>query len=255
MAYTNFPKNKPFKKLLGLLYTCWLVLWFVLIYLFLFPLQWWFLQKEETKAKAHALNRLWAKILFPVIGMPVQVQYDYKPDPNGCYVFVSNHFSYWDIASMGLIINNFYAFIGKMSVKGIPMVGYMFLKLHIAVDRSEKESRAKSMARMYKTLQNGRSTMVFAEGGILTNNPPIMASPLKDGAFQMAIQMQKPIVPVTLYNNHQIIWHDDMLFWPKKLRARVHQPINTKGKTMDDLEELKQEVHQIIQQDLLQYHQ
>lgn len=253
MAYSNFPKNKPLKKLLAYPYTVWVLFWFVLIFLFIFPIEWWYLRRPETKAKAHRMNRIWGKILFPIIGMRMRVQYDFQPEPKGTYVFVSNHFSYWDVATAGLIISNYFAFVGKMSVKNIPLLGYMFVKLHIMVDRSQKNSRAISMTRSIKALQSGRSMMMFAEGGIITEQPPYMAGPLKDGAFTMAIHEQVPIVPICLYNNHKAIWHDDLLFWPTTIRVRVHRPIPTVGMKMEQMEVLKQQVFDLMQQDLLRF--
>jgi 1-acyl-sn-glycerol-3-phosphate acyltransferase len=254
MVFTNFPNKTKLQKLPAMLYTAWVGFWFVLIFLCLFPLFYIFLQKEEWKRYAHELNRIWAKILFPIIGMEVEVRHDFTPDFKTAYVFVANHFSYWDIASMGAIVDNYYAFVGKSSVKKIPLLGYMFAKLHIQVDRSDKESRAKSMTRAMRAIEKGRSMMMFAEGGIVTRNPPQMATPLKDGAFLMAIQNQVPIVPVTLLNNHQIIWDEDLLMRRLPVKAVIHQPISTIGLKTSNMDELKEKTYQIIQNELNKYH-
>jgi 1-acyl-sn-glycerol-3-phosphate acyltransferase len=252
MSYTNFPLNKS--KFVAYLYTGWVAVWFTIIFLLLFPFYWLALQKLQWKPYAHQLNRIWAKSLFVIIGIKLDIRYDFKPEENGTYVFVTNHFSYFDIACLGTFINNYFAFVGKSSVKNIPLIGYMFRKLHIQVDRSEKESRAISMVRSIKALESGRSMMMFAEGGIITQNPPQMAYPFKDGAFIMAIQMQKPIVPISLLNNHQIIWHDDLLLTRLPVKAVIHQPIETIGLKMEDLENLKEKVWNIIQNELNNYH-
>lgn len=254
MAYSNFSNKSKSDKLIAILYTGWVGFWFVLIFLLLFPFFYVFLQREEWKKYAHYLNRLWAKILFPIIGMKTEVKHEFTPDPDAAYVFVSNHFSYWDIASMGAIINNFYAFVGKSSVKKIPLLGYMFAKLHIQVDRSEKESRAKSMTRAMAALKSKRSMMIFAEGGIVTRKPPQMVAPFKDGAFLMAIQNQVPIVPITLLNNHQIIWDEDLLMTRLPVKAVIHKPISTLGMKTSNMDELKEQTWQIIQSELNNYH-
>lgn len=254
MTYTNFPNKNITSKILPFLYTIWVGFWFVLVFLLLFPLYWVALQKNETKPFAHQLNRIWGKILVVIIGMKVEVDYQFSPDKKGTYVFVSNHFSYWDIATMGLILDNYYAFVGKASVKKIPLIGYMFTKLHIQVDRSEKDSRAKSMARSMAALKEGRSMMIFAEGGIVTRNPPQMVKPFKDGAFLMAIQNQLPIVPVTLLTNHQILWDEELLIRPLAIKAVVHKPIPTKGLKTSNMDELKEQTWNLIQNELDQYH-
>jgi 1-acyl-sn-glycerol-3-phosphate acyltransferase len=254
MNYSNYKSKSGFAKILGYLYTGWTFFWFLLIFLVLFPFHWLFLQKEDWKPLSHKVNKIWAKILFVFIGMPVKVRYDFVPAKDKTYVFVVNHFSYWDIACLGTIIDNYYAFVGKSSVKKIPLIGYMFTKLHIQVDRSEKESRAKSMTRAMRALQSGRSMMMFAEGGILTRNPPQMASPFKDGAFLMAIQNQVPIVPITLLNNHQIIWDEELIISRLPVRAVVHKPIETKGLKTSNMDELKEKTWHIIQDELDKFH-
>jgi 1-acyl-sn-glycerol-3-phosphate acyltransferase len=234
-------------RILTFFYTIWATFWFVFLFVLLFPLFWLFLQKPAWKPKAHYLNRFWGKMFFPIAGIPIKVQYDFEPDLKKTYVFCANHFSYVDIASMGMIIKNYYAFVGKSSIKGVPLFGYMFAKLHIQVDREDKNSRVTSMTRSLKALQSGRSIMIFPEGGIWSKDIPKMALPLKDGAFAMAIKQQIPIVPITLLNNYKIMRDGEFAVHPQTLRAIVHQPIETTGMTNDDIEDLKMKFYEVVQ--------
>lgn len=251
--YSNF--NSKFQKKLAFLYTIWVFLWFVGIYLVLFPFQFIFLQFQKTLPLAHKINFIWGKILFFLIGQRVDVDYQFKPQKGKTYVFASNHFSYWDIATMGVILPYFFAFMGKSSVQKVPMVGYMFKKLHIKVNREEKDSRMAALNAGINTVKNGRSVVIFVEGGIVTENPPQMKLPLKDGAFIMAIQNKAPIVPVTLLTNHQILWHNDNLFQRKPIKAIVHEAIETGSFSTTDIDFLKTKVENTIQNALNAYHQ
>lgn len=241
-------------RILTFLYTLWVAFWFVFLFVLLFPFFWVFLQKPEWKSKAHYLNRLWGKIFFPLAGISINVQYDFEPDVNKTYVFCANHFSYLDIAVMGMIIKNYYAFVGKASLTGVPLFGYMFAKLHIQVDRNDKNSRVTSMNRSIKALQSGRSVMIFPEGGIWSKTFPDMALPLKDGGFVMAIQQQIQIIPITLLNNFKIMPEGKLAIYPQTLRAIVHQPLETVGMTTDNIEELKTRFYGVVQQALHDYH-
>ena len=234
-------------RILIILYTIWTLFCFVLLFLLLFPFFWLFLQKESWKPKAHYLNRVWAKILFFLIGISVKVKYEFTPDHNKAYVFCANHFSYFDIAVMGLIIRNYFAFVGKASLKNVPLFGYLFRKLHIMVDRSDPNSRTKSLSRSIKALQSGRSIMIFPEGGIKSKNVPQMYLPLKDGAFVMAIQQQISLVPITFLNNYKIQHDDELLIYPQSVRAIIHQPIDTTGMTQTDVESLKSKFLEVVQ--------
>jgi 1-acyl-sn-glycerol-3-phosphate acyltransferase len=240
-------------RILIFLYTLWATFWFVFLFLLLFPLFWIFLQKNEWKPYAHYLNRLWGKLFFPLIGMPIKIDYEFEPDKNKAYVFCANHFSYMDIASMGMVIKNYYAFVGKASIKSVPLFGYMFAKLHIQVDRNDKNSRATSLSRSIKALQSGRSIMIFPEGGIKSPNFPQMHLPLKDGAFVMAIQQQVPLVPITFLNNYKIMHDNQYAVYPQTLRAVVHKPIETKGMTQADVDALRQAFYDVVQERLNKY--
>ncbi|WP_128548208.1 lysophospholipid acyltransferase family protein [Larkinella soli] len=235
-----------------LIYTIWCGFWFLALFLVLFPFMFLFLQRPEWKPYAHKMNFIWGKLFFWVIGMPIRIDYRFRPDPNQVYVFCANHFSYLDIAVMGVIIRNYYAFIGKSEVKHVPLFGYMFAKLHIQVDRSQANSRAYSLAKGIRTLAAGRSIMIFPEGGIKAKQPPRMHHPFKDGAFTMAVQQQVPIVPITLLDNHEIFpdkkklrinWHP--------VRAVVHPPIETRGLGQADIERLKEETFRVIDETLM----
>ncbi len=240
-----------FLKLLSWLYTGWCLFWFVLIFLLLYPIVFISLQKEEWKIAVHYCNRIWGRIFFFMAGMPVKITYESKLDAKKAYVFCANHFSYLDIALMGTIIKNYFAFLGKSSVKNVPLFGYMFAKAHIQVDRSDKGSRTKALARAIKALKAGRSIMIFPEGGIHSTSFPQMVQPFKDGAFSMAIENQVPIVPISLLDNYKVMPEVLMSWHP--IRVIFHTPIETKGKTKADIEALKKQVYDTIQPTLNKY--
>jgi 1-acyl-sn-glycerol-3-phosphate acyltransferase len=141
--------------------------------------------------------------------------------------------------------------VGKSSAKNIPLFGYMFAKLHIQVDRAAKDSRIKALTRSIRALKSGRSIMIFPEGGIHSTNFPEMVQPFKDGAFSMAIENQVPLVPISLLDNYKAM--PEILFKWHKLRVIIHAPIETKGKTKADINDLKKEVYDIIQPTLNKY--
>lgn len=238
-------------KVFSWIYTGWCTFWFLLIFLLLFPIVFIALQREEWKPVAHYCNRIWGKTFFFLVGMPIKVTYEVELDKKKAYVFCANHFSYLDIAMMGVVIKNFFAFMGKSSAKNIPLFGYMFAKLHIQVDRADKNSRIKALTRSIKALKSGRSIMIFPEGGILSKNIPEMVQPFKDGAFSMAIENQVPIVPISLLDNYKAM--PNMLISWHRLRVVIHKPIETTGKTKSDIDALKKQVYEIIQPTLNQY--
>jgi len=209
-----------------------------------------FLQLPSWKPHAHWLNRLWGKIFFALIGIRIEVEYRFKPIRNGTYVFCANHFSYLDIAVMGVVLDNYFAFVGKHEVKNIPLLGYMFRKLHIQVNRENSQSRVSSLSKAIKMLAQGRSVVIYPEGGIKTKTPPQM-HPFMDGAFKMAIQQQVPVVPISLLTNYLILPDETPLRLHRyPMRAIVHEPIETLGLTPQDLHNLKNKCFEVIEIEL-----
>lgn len=236
------------------LYTFWAGLVFVSVFLLLYPVIFVFLQRRSWKRVAHRLVRLWGQLFFLFAGIRIKVTHHFKPDPKQNYVFCANHFSYVDIAVVVVIVRHYFAFVGKNAMKKIPLFGYLYARLNILVDRSDKNSRASSLNRSIRALQSGRSIVIFPEGGIISKNFPHMANPLKDGAFIMAIQQQVPIVPISFNNNHQVMDDDTLLMRPGTLHVEIHPPFATKGLTMEDLPVLREKVFESIQNPILAYY-
>ena len=131
----------------------------------------------------------------------------------------------------------------------IPLFGFMYRKLHITVDRSKLTSRYSSYTRSLKALEEGKSLVIFPEGGIITTQPPRM-SRFKDGAFRLAIEKQIAIVPVTLPYNWIILPDNAMVLRPGRISLIFHEPIDPTGYTVQDIDHLKMQVFNIVEQEL-----
>lgn len=194
------------------------------------------------------LNRWWAQLFFHLIFIPYELDYREKLDRKKQYIFCPNHFSYLDIPTMGLNkINTI--FVGKSDMEKIPLFGFMYRKLHITVNRESLRSKYQTLIRSCDAIDEGKNLCIFPEGGIITTNPPTM-SRFKDGAFRTAIEKQIPIIPVTIPFNWIILPDSTWLPKRKKITVVFHPPIETTGKTLDDLKELKDQTYQIIDQEL-----
>ena len=195
------------------------------------------------------LNRCWTRMLFGLALMPIEIEYKSKLDKRTNYVFCPNHFSYLDIPSMGLTPTD-YIFVGKSAMERVPVFGYMYRKLHITVNRESLRSKHSTYVRSKEALENNRSLVIFPEGGILTDNPPEMAR-FKNGAFKVAIEKQIAIIPVTIPYNWIILPDDGrLLLRRKKVKVIYHEPIETKGLTLDDLPVLRTKVFGVIDTEL-----
>ncbi len=197
------------------------------------------------------INRWWAKLLFTFIFVPFKVEERSHLDRKRKYIFCANHFSYLDIPAMGLNPVNA-IFVGKSDMEKVPLFGFMYRKLHITVNRENLRSRGNTMIASMKAIDEGKSLMIFPEGGMLTPNAPAMLS-FKDGAFRTAIEKKIPVVPVTIPFNWKILadQHPMKLKWGK-VKVIFHEPIETNDLGLDDVSRLKTEVFKVIDSELKQ---
>ncbi len=90
---------------------------------------------------------------------------------------------------------------------------------------------------------------MFPEG-TTSANPPNLVS-FKNGPFKLAIDQHVPIVPITFMDNWKL-FHYDLGFYgkPGLTRTVIHEPIDTKQMTSDDVPLLKERVYSIIESTL-----
>ncbi len=194
------------------------------------------------------INRWWARALFAFCFIPVSIIHRTKLDPRKQYIFCANHFSYVDIPTLGLAPRNA-IFVGKNDMENIPGFGFMYRNLHITVDRTKLKSRYTTLKRSLDAIDEGKSLIIFPEGGIITEREPVMAR-FKDGAFRVAIEKQIEIVPVTIPYNWIILPADQFVLHWHQLKVIFHKPLPTQHLTLADIDLLKEETRQVIETEL-----
>ena len=227
--------------LYGLIIFC--ILFVLFFFLLLVPIL--FPRKFRLVGK---FNRWWAKSLLILVGIPFKVEYREPLNRRRQYIFCPNHCSYMDIVTLGLNKHDA-VFVGKNDLKNIPFFGFMYSKLHITVDRAKLKSRYITLVKSLKAIDQGKSLVIFPEGGIVTKYPPAMGE-FKDGAFRAAIEKQIPIVPVTIPYNWIILPPDQFLLHWKKMKVIFHEPIDPSIYSLKDLHLLKDRVKNIIENEL-----
>ena len=222
---------------------------FILLFLVLLPLLFVPIAFPSQFRLTGVINRWWAHLMFALVFLPTKVESRRRLDPRRTYIFCPNHFSYLDIPAMGLNPVNT-IFVGKNDMEKLPLFGFMYRKLHITVDRRSLRSRSNSMLAAMAALEQGKSLVIYPEGGIISAQPPAMA-PFKDGAFRAAIEKQIAVVPVTIPFNW-IILPDESPIRLKRGLVKVifHEPIETTGLLLSDTPQLKQQVYAVIEEEL-----
>jgi 1-acyl-sn-glycerol-3-phosphate acyltransferase len=161
------------------------------------------------------------------------------------YMLVANHTSMTDIMLMLIAVKTHpFVFVGKKELANIPIFGFIYKRVCILVDRTSSKSRYAVFERAQKRIQQGLSICIFPEGGVPEEH--IVLDEFKDGAFRIAIEHGLPIVPMVFFDNKKRFSYTFFSGSPGKMRAKIYPIIETKGKTLEDKNDLKQQVRQLI---------
>ena len=235
------------------IWSLWVGVWFFGFFLLIFPLHFLLLQFDTrfTHSLAHRLNTLWAFVVLASALTLVKVRRNGKLPHGQSLVFISNHRSYFDIPILHVALPRTFRFIGKAELTKVPLFGYMYARLHIMVDRSSKQGRAKSVQEADRRIKAGDNLFIFPEG--TTKQPhDHQLGLLRDGAFKLAIDNGLPIVPIAILRSNQALSNEGKflmqpLVW---VEVFVEPPIDTRGMTEADLPALRDRCAQAIEQHL-----
>jgi 1-acyl-sn-glycerol-3-phosphate acyltransferase len=182
-------------------------------------------------------------------GMKVHVRGQELLDPAQTYVFIANHRSYLDTATLFACVGRRIGMIAKKELLKVPILGYGMGYVNVmAIDRSNRERAIETMNAATKRLQGGISFGVFAEG---TRARPGEFLRFKKGAFYMAVQAGVPIVPVAIKNTDELMGKGVGEAKTGTIEMVLLRPVETTGLASDaDVQRLLDQVQQTIAQEL-----
>ena len=232
-----------------LIWRIWFYILMIVTILVLSPFMLLFSFKEEQYHLFWKVARILSKVLVYGMGFRIKEQNDQITEIDKSYMFCPNHASLMDAFVLIALSKNPIVFVGKHELIKIPIFGFFYKKVVIVVDRSCSESRKRVYELAKKRLHNGTSMAIFPEGLVPAEN--IVLAPFKNGAFSLAIEFEIPIVPQVYYDCKRLFSWDFFKGSPGVFRIHQHAFIETKGLTMQDIEKLKHQVFNIIEDDLL----
>jgi 1-acyl-sn-glycerol-3-phosphate acyltransferase len=184
---------------------------------------------------------------------PIIIRRNKKTDPDKSYIYVSNHNSYLDSPSVVLAIPSVFKPLGKIEMTKIPVFGSIYKRVVVLIDRSSKESRAQSVENLKTALYGGTSILIFPEGTMNTDED-LPVKEFYDGAFRIAIETQTPIAPFVIINARKLLPRKQpLLFRPGLVRVYFADPVMVEGYTQEQLPELKEKVHEVMRQLILEH--
>jgi 1-acyl-sn-glycerol-3-phosphate acyltransferase len=192
---------------------------------------------------------LWgAKTWLKACGANVQVKGLENLRDDEQYVFISNHRSYLDTATLFRYTGKRMGIVAKKELLRVPVLGQgMHFVNVIAIDRSNPERARRSMEKARQVMENGYSFGVFAEG---TRAMPGELLPFKKGAFHLALQTGRPIVPVAIKNSDRLMGKRTGVAYAGTIEMVILPPIDIKDYSETEIMELLNRTRTAIAREL-----
>lgn len=234
------------KNILGRIFAIWGIIMFVLSMLIV-VLPIWIMGFWPEPKRSRLLQPVfmgWMKFFFTVTGVRRIFKGREQFDGDEAFIVVCNHNSLMDppLSSPGIPEAN--KTIAKIEMAKIPLFGLIYKRGSVLVDRKNDESRKQSYTRMKEVLNMGLHMCIYPEGTRNKTNEPLAR--FHDGAFKLAIETQKRILPTLLFNTKKVLPPGkSFFFWPYKVEMHFLPPVEVKGKTA---QVLKEEVFTIMKE-------
>jgi len=176
------------------------------------------------------------RIFFFLTGIRISIKgkNNFKDKQN--YIVVSNHNSLMDVPLTTPFIPGANKTIAKIEMARIPLFGVIYKAGSILLDRKSEESRKNSFILMKEVLDRGLHMCIYPEGTRNKTNEPLQR--FHSGAFKLAIDTGKPILPTVIFNTAKVLpANKTLFFWPVKIKMHFLEPVEVESQTAEQLKE------------------
>ena len=191
------------------------------------------------------LQRTFCRRIAYLSGARVEVRLSSGFDPNRTCFFVANHVNLFDPFILYCAIPQLVRGWELESHFKIPAYGWLMKRFgNVPVPDVRRPSDLKRMWRLTQEAVNrGTSLIIFPEAKRTRDGH---VDGFQDGGFRVAQQLGVPIVPVSLVGSFQHHRTGHWMLWPATITVYLHDTIDTKGLSKEDVPALRDRVRQII---------
>ena len=215
------------KSLLYFLYGLYqyIIVWPIMVVLTLFTAVFTLIFVPFRNAEfVHRVQQFWSRSFYRLMFLPVTVEGLEHIQPGQSYVFVSNHQSMFDVWLIYGWLPVIFKWLMKAELRKVPFVGIACKAAgHIFVDRKNPKAAMESMENIKKQLKDGVCTVIFPEG---TRTKDGQVGRFKRGAFQIALDLKLPIIPISLSGCYDVLPKGKPFVYRRPVRMYVGEPID-----------------------------
>ena len=202
-----------------------IIVWPIMVVLTLFTAVFTMLFVPFRNAEfVHKVQQFWSRSFYRLMFLPVTVEGLEHIQQGQSYVFVSNHQSMFDVWLIYGWLPVIFKWLMKAELRKVPFVGTACKAAgHIFVDRRNPKAAMESMEQVKKQLKDGVCTVIFPEG---TRTKDGQVGRFKRGAFQIALDLQLPVVPISLSGCYNVLPKGKPFVYRRPVRMYVGEPID-----------------------------
>ncbi len=226
------------KKIFGHIWAVWGIFWFVFSLLLFIPIIFItrYLPEPRKSVVFYYISRWWIRLFMFPVGCPLFIKgkQHFKKGEN--YVVVANHNAFMDAPVSCPFVPGVNKTIAKSDFMKIPIFSLVYERGSVLVDRKDDASRRRGYEQMKKVLASGWHMCLYPEGTRNKSDEPLL--PFKDGAFKLAIEANKSVIPTLLFNTRKAQPHKPAnTFYPTVLKMHFLPAVSPQGHTVESLRE------------------
>ena len=193
----------------------------------------------------HRIARFWARAVVWGTGCSLTVRGMENLHSQAVAVYASNHTSYMDTPVIFATLPFQFRILAKKELWPIAFIGwYLDRSGQIPIDTANPHATLSSLGVGVKALRSGMPLFVFPEGGRTSTGA---LKPFLSGAAYLAIRAQVPLVPIALTGVYDLLPIHTRHLYPGELTVSVGEPIETKGMTPRQTDELNAQLRAAIE--------
>ena len=233
------------KEILGRVFALWAMIIFIITMLPVVIMIWAIGLIDEPKRTQvfRKISKAWMQVFFLFAGCRLIIKGKENFKKGETYIVISNHNSLMDVPITTPFIPGANKTIAKIEISRTPLFGLIYKRGSILVDRKDKQSRHKSFKKMKEVLAMGIHMCIYPEG--TRNKTDMPMKDFHDGAFKLAIETGKSILPALMFNTKKALPPGKtFFFWPSKFEIHFLPPVPVSS--TDNYEVLKNNLHQMM---------
>ncbi len=192
----------------------------------------------------------WARFNSFITPMLVTVLGREHIEKKKSYIVVSNHQSHYDIFVLYGWLGIDLKWVIKKELRKVPVFGYAAEKGgNVLIDRSNPKEAYADLERARSRITGGTSLIILPEG---TRSRDGSLGEFKKGAFQIALDLGLPILPVSITGTRRILPPGTFDLFPGRAVMRIHEPVEASRYDKSSLDRLIAEVRERIRKGIEQ---